>query len=698
MEQIFEIIKWWSVLEFIGILALPISASLFKNFADMGISVSKIVGILLFTYFSWAIVTFGFSYGNPVLLVSIIFIGALSFLIIRKNKININATKFLLNESIFSASFIVFLIIRSYSPGNYFVVGEKFMDTTFINAVLRSTDFPLYDPWFAGASANYYYFSYIIIGNLIKLTNSTVSVGFNIASAAFYAISLTCAFGIGYNLILKIKGGLIAALFVTIIGNLVGLIQLIVIIFLPSYYKLYYVQGADIVSRLSQFSLWPSEIIIAGTYVQFPFFSFLIGDLHPNFIAIPFQLLFITILISILKAKKASMLHLIVLGLSLGFFIPLNTWNYPVYMFLSALVLFLQKEKFYKRLFSFVSVAIISFTAYAPFYASIKIPQSISIMRGNRTEIIDYVLIFGLFLFLFACFLAKGSFKLFNRNIASKEFLFVAIFATAAFIFKFQLLLLLLPLTLSFVFLIKENDDAMQTVFILIIAGILFSLFGEVFYIEDTLKSSVYFRSNTIYKLYDQIWILYAVAGSYIFYHFLQSNRRLAFLSCGLVIISLIFPIAATYSKSLELKYSPTLDGELTLKKSYPYEYEAIEWFRKVNGTPVVLEAAGYTGAWNSYISAFTGLPTVLGWEWHEYQWRMNLEEINIRRSEVERAYTSSNYGEIENIINKYNVKYIYIGPVERDRYKVTNVFEQNKNDFKLVFKNKGVEIYEVLS
>ncbi len=74
----------------------------------------------------------------------------------------------------------------------------------------------------------------------------------------------------------------------------------------------------------------------------------------------------------------------------------------------------------------------------------------------------------------------------------------------------------------------------------------------------------------------------------------------------------------------------------------------------------------------------------------------MNLEEINIRRSDVEKAYTSSNYEVIKNIIDRYSIKYIYVGSAEHDRYKVTNVFEEQKEKFKLVFKNPEVKIYEV--
>jgi uncharacterized membrane protein len=74
----------------------------------------------------------------------------------------------------------------------------------------------------------------------------------------------------------------------------------------------------------------------------------------------------------------------------------------------------------------------------------------------------------------------------------------------------------------------------------------------------------------------------------------------------------------------------------------------------------------------------------------------MNLEEINIRKSDGKKAYTSSNYEEIKNVISKYDIKYIYVGSVDRDLYKITDIFEREKEKFKSVFKNTEVDIYEV--
>jgi YYY domain-containing protein len=267
------------------------------------------------------------------------------------------------------------------------------------------------------------------------------------------------------------------------------------------------------------------------------------------------------------------------------------------------------------------------------------------------------------------------------------------ILTPVAFIIRFQLLILLIPLLfLAYAGLIKENMPEKQFIYLLVLIGALLSLFAELFYIQDTMSKLVYFRFNTIFKLYSQIWILWGVAAGYAFYEMLK--KKAAYVACILILMASIYPVFITIGQSKGFNIAPTLDGERSIKKEHPSEYEAIEWLRKINGTPVVLQAAGFSGTWNSYVSAFTGLPTVLGWEWHEYQWRLNLEEINIRRDDVERAYTSSDYEDIKNIIDKYDIKYIYVGPVERDRYKITNVFEREKEKFKLVFKNSEVEIF----
>ncbi len=123
----------------------------------------------------------------------------------------------------------------------------------------------------------------------------------------------------------------------------------------------------------------------------------------------------------------------------------------------------------------------------------------------------------------------------------------------------------------------------------------------------------------------------------------------------------------------------------------------AILWFRNVSGQPVVLEAPGDLYKWNTYITAFTGLPTVIGWAGHELNWRYPLRhEIDVRWQDVNMMYTSSNLDEVSSLLRKYNVSYIYFGEAEAKRYSSPRLFESRPDRFEKVFEYGDVVIYKV--
>jgi len=99
-------------------------------------------------------------------------------------------------------------------------------------------------------------------------------------------------------------------------------------------------------------------------------------------------------------------------------------------------------------------------------------------------------------------------------------------------------------------------------------------------------------------------------------------------------------------------------------------EYDASEWlWHEVRGTPVILEAVGdsYTGY--GRVSSRTGLPTVLGWPWHEQLWRGSLAPQAGRKEDVALAYTTTDPEEAKAILERYAVEYVYVGSLERLQY-----------------------------
>ncbi len=164
-----------------------------------------------------------------------------------------------LEEGLFLAFFLLFLLIRRGNPDLWHPArgGEKPMDFAYLNAVIRSTIFPPYDPWHAGGFMNYYYFGFVIIGTLIKLTGIVPWVAYNLAVPTLFALTGVGAFSVAFNLadgddddgpgeefaarewagrIGSLLAGLAGAFFVTIIGNL-GNVRLLFDQFAPAAHR-----------------------------------------------------------------------------------------------------------------------------------------------------------------------------------------------------------------------------------------------------------------------------------------------------------------------------------------------------------------------------------------------------------------------------------------------------------------------------
>ena len=138
-----------------------------------------------------------------------------------------------------------------------------------------------------------------------------------------------------------------------------------------------------------------------------------------------------------------------------------------------------------------------------------------------------------------------------------------------------------------------------------------------------------------------------------------------------------------------------SLDGLAFVKASSPGEYEAILWLRENLSEGNIVEAVGDDYSEFGRISASTGLPTILGWSGHEFQWRGSYTDIRGRPEDVEEIYVSSDIQRVQELLKKYNVTYVYVGPRESQRYSLlqTDKFEEFMTR---VFQEDDVTIYEV--
>lgn len=306
-------------------------------------------------------------------------------------------------EGIFLAAFLAWALVRAYNP--HILGTEKPMEYMFLNAILRSPSLPPQDAWLSDHAISYYYFGYYLVTLLTRLTAVPTAVAFNLALAALFALSAQAATGVVLNLILLVKAAhsptpprllsgfapaLLAPLLLLIVGNFYGILDLARqnrVLAEAEIPVLYYdfgtlAQGGDQPPgvRFGPLNLWawldlkPDPLPPAATagwrwdlgnwffaartlhdrdllgreteaIDEFPAFSFLLGDLHPHVLALPFGVLGVGLALAWLLrglAGEASpgrafwpfgLFSALILG-GLAF---LNTWDFPIYLFLVAL-------------------------------------------------------------------------------------------------------------------------------------------------------------------------------------------------------------------------------------------------------------------------------------------------------------------------------------------------------------------------
>ncbi|HEY6284596.1 MAG TPA: hypothetical protein VIX20_02940, partial [Ktedonobacteraceae bacterium] len=137
-----------------------------------------------------------------------------------------------------------------------------------------------------------------------------------------------------------------------------------------------------------------------------------------------------------------------------------------------------------------------------------------------------------------------------------------------------------------------------------------------------------------------------------------------------------------------------------------PGDYAAIRWLNShVQGSPVIVEAYNPQGGdYSDYgrISAFTGLPTLMGWAGHEYQWRVNwlndaynANDFYRRGADITAIYTNTNPGTVLSLMNRYNAHYLYVGSLEKTTYPQANL-TRFSGFMQTVYSANGVTIYRV--
>ena len=552
--------------------------------------------------------------------------------------------------------------------------------------------------------------------------------------------------------------GLVAVGFLLILGNLEGVLELLYAHGLggEGFWAWIGIEGMDTPYHSAHW--YPTEfwwwwhatrmiqttvggVSLDYTIAEFPNFTFILGDLHAHLMSLPFVLLCLALSLNILSIKeslglswlKRNILPFLIMIVCLGALGPIHTWDLPIYVFIFIGAIFIQTRLrhggagWWKGWGALSLITVVGvFLFYLPFYLNMQNPVSgILPWNGPDTRLFHYLLIWGLFLFIGISFVL-AQIRAGLRSISWRRACWVSLAVLSPWIIWAIVVLatggassvwgklghlapLLIPLALTLLIIVRRiaggNTDKRSAIFALLLffTALMLTVGCEVFYIDDVFGN----RMNTVFRFYYQAWVLFAIASAFALYY-LHRNWKVSSVAARLakfgwwgllilfVICSLIYPIAATWSKTNAFSPSPTLDGLAWFKYSHPEELEAITWLNNnVDGAPVIVESPGNCYTDHSRVSTYTGLPTILGWEHHEWVWRGSNRDFAGRREDVDQIYQSEDLDQVETLLEKYGVIYIYIGRLEREMYGA-DVGEKFADFMDVVFENDGVTIYRI--
>jgi YYY domain-containing protein len=437
----------------------------------------------------------------------------------------------------------------------------------------------------------------------------------------------------------------------------------------------------------------PSRVV-PGTINEFPWFSFLLADLHAHVLALPFTFLSLGFAVQVALAGPLerpwprALLELLCASLALGVLYAINSWSYPVMagLLAGALVVWVRSPLFVGQELRAVRwgllVLALSILLVLPFYLSYDPAANgfglVSDRRPFGKFISDQVLLYGLFIGLVALAYAGrvwASAKP-SRNViwfAVVGVVGASLLAPLANLAGAWLLALALGVALHAA-LASRLPAVERTLWLLVAAGVTCVLLPELVYVRDAFDGSDLERMNTVFKFGYHAWLFLGLAGTLAAFAARAWLPRWVRLGWGLVLIpvvllALAYPWAGTYSRKDGFKASPTLDGLRWLRAGSPGDVGAIDWLREhAPGDAVVLEAAGpdYSTFGHGRISTFTGLQTVVGWGGHEVQWQ---HQPGDRAAQVAAAYRAVDPVGARPVIDRYNVRYVVVGPLERTDY-----------------------------
>jgi len=686
IADIFVVLRWWIVWLIAGWVAWPIGRKIFSDWEDQGYGLSKILGAGCVTWIVWIL---GILKIAPFTNVTVIFT-ALGLVVVgiilnKGNKEKVPVKSIMAEEFLFLGSLFLWSFVKGHEPA---INGlEKFMDFGFTKSILNGAYFPPKDMWFAGGNINYYYFGHLLMAVFTKVSGLDLGVAFNLMLCTIFALTSTMTWSLMRKLLsefserLKTFGTILTVTLMVFAGNL----QTIYAFTKgysgdtpPPFWQIWsnFSNKIDFLAGWSSYWYPNATRFIPYSIHEFPSYSFVVSDVHGHVLDLPIALLCIGFLIVMFKnGKDAEWWKVVLYGMVVGWAFTTNALDGLIYLGLWGWMRIIRLNK--------------------------KILVEVALLAGA------FLISVSPFVFHFKSFVSGLGVNcppesMVNKNVG--PLIFETTDKCQKSPFWMWLILWGFFWYCGIVLALQKKNEGLIEKYVLfpwIVFSLGLTIFPEFFYFKDIYP--MHFRSNTMFKLGYQAYILMMLVSGYsITKLFGAKNDIKKWLFIGglvpLLFLISIYPLFSikSYFGKMSVENYKGLWGLAWISERFPDEKKTIEWLNtqtKWPEQPVVLEANGDSYTDSNKVSAFTGYPTLGGWLVHEWLWR-SYEQISARNDEVKIIYESKNIDETRSLINKYKVKYLIVGDFERQKF---NVSEENISKIaKLVFEANSVKVYQV--
>ena len=795
---------WYVFIFALGVFAYPLARLALPGLKQYTYALGRIVGLVLLAWMAWMGGSLGLSYTRTSIGVAfgLVVVAGFALGLMRKDEIkadwNSNRRFFIIAEIVFLSFFLIDLLIRLGNPDMWHPSkgGERPMDFSYFNAVLKSESFPPYDPWYAGGYINYYYYGFVLAGTPVKLLGIVPSIAHNLILPTWFALVALGAFTLGYSAIEKSSDetqlatsnarlitGLSGSLLTVFLGNL-GTIQLVFGAFqriaapggsVPpetgiiqrwtwAFQGIWKMMSENISLPIGRgdWYWFPSRVIPTGPgneITEFPLFTFLYSDLHAHMLVMPLALFIIAWALAFLRARAKLtpgewIASFVVGALFIGALKPTNTWDLYTYFLLAAIPAAYTIIRYFdpgdrfnfpgwivKTGFALGAAALLYLLGslfYLPFTQWFgQAYNSVSFWQASRTSFSSYFTQWGFFLFIITAWLiwetrewmAATPVSQLKRLLPYVLLIEIALAALIAFIVFFIVEkavvgFIAIPLAFWCALLILRPDQPDTKRFVLFLAGTALTITVAVEFIA--LVGDIG-RMNTIFKLYLQAWMMFAVSAAAAFGWVLPAipawrpKWRTIYQGGFYVLLACAFMFTLTASTDkMSDRINPeaphTLDSMEYMAHTQHWDgqimelaedYRAIRWMQdNIEGSPVIVEANCTEYRWCTRITIYTGLPGVVGWSWHQRQQRgFQGPQVEERVREVGGFYTTPDINLALAFLEKYDVRYIVVGQLERNVYPAVPDFPDGLAKFaefegehwNAVYQDTNTTIYEVI-